>query len=198
MAAASKPAQPTATMVRGHSPTVGYGFMLCLAGELAAAREQLKTAELIARERGDEVGLAVVCGVLTTLETTAGDWRQAEAYARETVELAEHTGVNWHESLYARALLDVHLGRVEPALEAAHELVAEAERGGSLVYLVRSLSVLGFLELSRGNTESAGDVLCARPRRPLSSGSASPACCAACRTVSRRSLPGESSNTARS
>jgi DNA-binding NarL/FixJ family response regulator len=71
------------------------------------------------------------------------------------VELAEHTGVNWHESLHARAVLDAHRGRVDRALPAARELVADAEDGRSLLYLVRSLSVLGFIELSRGDLNAA-------------------------------------------
>jgi DNA-binding NarL/FixJ family response regulator len=142
-----------------NSPSFGYGFKLGLAGEFAAARSHLQRAEGLARARGDEAGLAVLCGTLATVETAAGDWRRAEAFARESMELAAQTGVNWHESLHARALLDAHLGRVEPALAAARELVADAEQGGSLVYLVRSLSLLGFLELSRGEWDAARDSL---------------------------------------
>jgi DNA-binding NarL/FixJ family response regulator len=137
------------------SPSLGRGFQLCSMGDLAAARLHLLDIERLTRERGDESGLAVACGTLTTLETLAGNWEQAEAYARETVELSEHTGVNWHESLHARALLDAHLGSVDRALTAARELVADAEEGGSLLYLVRSLSVLGFIELSRGDLDAA-------------------------------------------
>jgi DNA-binding CsgD family transcriptional regulator len=137
------------------SPSLGYGFQLCAAGDLAAARTHLLRIERTARERGDESGLAVVCGTLTTLETLAGEWERAETYARETVELAEHTGVNWNESLHARAVLDAHLGRVDAALTAAGELVADAEAGGSLVYLVRALSLLGFIELSRRDLAAA-------------------------------------------
>jgi DNA-binding NarL/FixJ family response regulator len=57
--------------------------------------------------------------------------------------------------LYPRALLEVHLGNVEYAERAARELVAAAERNGPLIYLNRSLSVLGFLELSRGEMDAA-------------------------------------------
>ena len=106
----------------------------------------------------------MACGTLTTLETLAGNYEQAEIYARETTELAEHTGVNWHESVYARALLDAHCGRVAPAFAAARQLVADAEEGGSLLYLVRSLSVLGFLELSRGDVTAARLALAASDR----------------------------------
>ncbi|MGZ4384102.1 MAG: AAA family ATPase [Gaiellaceae bacterium] len=141
------------------SPSLGRGFQLCSTGDLAAARSHLEDVEQLARERGDESGLAVVYGTLTTLETLAGNWEQAMAHARETVELAEHTGVNWHESLYASALLDAHLGRVDTAQAAALQLVADAERGGSQIYLVRSLSLLGFLELSGGELKAARAVL---------------------------------------
>ncbi|HEY7076232.1 MAG TPA: AAA family ATPase [Solirubrobacteraceae bacterium] len=137
------------------SPSLGRGFQLCATGDLAAARPHLQRIEHVSRDRGDESGLAVVCGTLAALETLAGDWERADAYASETVELAEHTGVNRPESLHARALLDAHRGRVDRALAAVRQLIADAEERGALVYVVRSFSVLGFLELSRGDLVAA-------------------------------------------
>lgn len=77
--------------------------------------------------------------------------------------------------------------RVGPALAAVRQLVAEAEEGGSLVYLVRSLSVWGFLELSRGDMNAAHAALQRATEAAAALGIGEPGCSDASRTMSRRS-----------
>ena len=137
------------------SPRLVYAFALVTTGDFAAARPLLAEVRRLARDRGDESNLSVVLGTMTTLETHAGSWQHAAAYAREAVELAEHTGVNWHEALHAAAFVDAHQGRIADAERTARTLLARAEDGGSDLYIVRSLALLGFVELSRGDAREA-------------------------------------------
>ncbi|HEY1511197.1 MAG TPA: LuxR C-terminal-related transcriptional regulator, partial [Solirubrobacteraceae bacterium] len=137
------------------SPSIVIGFVLVMTGDFSAARPLLAELRRLALDRGDESNLSVVLGTLTSLETHAGSWQDAAALAREAVELAEHTGVNWHEALHAAALVEAHQGRVAQAERTARTLLARAESGGSDLYIVRSLALLGFVELSRGDVREA-------------------------------------------
>jgi DNA-binding CsgD family transcriptional regulator len=141
------------------SPTLERGFQLLWMGDLPAARSSLERVQQLARDRGDESSLSICAGALAALEVMAGDWERSGAHAREAVELAQHTGVNWPEAIYHSAMLDAHLGRVEASLDGAHQLLARAEAGNEAIYLVFSLSVLGFVELSRGDAKAAHDSL---------------------------------------
>jgi DNA-binding CsgD family transcriptional regulator len=137
------------------SPSVVRGFQLLWTGELAEARSYFERGRRLALQRGDESNLSISGYYLAMLETIAGNWDTAAAHVLEAVELAEHTGVNWLETTYARALLDAHLGRAEPAVSAAREILRRGEEEDHAITVVRSLAVLGFVELSRGDVREA-------------------------------------------
>ena len=137
------------------SPRLMYAFALVTTGDFAAARPLLADMHRVALDGGDESNLSVVLRVMTSLETHAGSWQDAAAYAREAVELAEQTGVSSHAAIAAAALVDAHRGRVEDAERTARTLLAGAEEDGSDLYIVRSLALLGFVELSRGDVRAA-------------------------------------------
>jgi DNA-binding NarL/FixJ family response regulator len=137
------------------APSVVRGFQLLWTGELAEARSYFERARRLALQRGDESNLSIAGYYLAILETIAGNWDTAGVHVLEAVELAEQTGVNWQETTYARALLDAHLGRAEPAASAARELLRVGEEQDQIITVVRSLAVLGFVELSRGDMREA-------------------------------------------
>ena len=137
------------------SPRLMYAFALVTTGDFAAARPLLADMHRVALDGGDESNLSVVLRVMTSLETHAGSWQDAAAYAREAVELAEQTGVSSHAAIAAAALVDAHRGRVADAERTARTLLAQAEEDGSDLYIVRSLALLGFVELSRGDVRAA-------------------------------------------
>ena len=137
------------------SPRLMYAFALVTTGDFAAARPLLADMHRLAVDRGDESNLSVLLRVMTSLETHAGSWQDAAAYAREAVELAEQTGVNWHAAIAAAALVDAHQGRVADAERTARTLLAHANEDGSNIFIVRSLALLGFVELSRGDVRKA-------------------------------------------
>ena len=97
---------------------------------------------------------------LTVLECRAGRWQLAAQHAADGYEVAEQYGFESMIStlLYASALVDAHLGRVEQARDAAERGIALAEEYDRLLHL----GVLGFLELSRGDAAAADRIL-----RPL-------------------------------
>ncbi len=137
------------------SPRLMYAFALVTTGDFAAARPLLADMHRVALDGGDESNLSVVLRVMTSLETYAGSWEDAAAYGREAVELAEQTGVSSHAAVAAAALVDAHQGRVADAERTARTLLAHAEEDGSDLYIVRSLALLGFVELSRGDVRAA-------------------------------------------
>ena len=98
------------------------------------------------------------------LEFRAGNWSLAARRAAEGYERAEQIGREQDMSalLYASALVDVHLGRIDEARDAATRGIVFSERCGDEVFRLLNLSVLGFLELSVGDPGAADRIL-----RPL-------------------------------
>jgi DNA-binding CsgD family transcriptional regulator len=94
---------------------------------------------------------------LAELECRAGNWDAAKEHARESRIGAQRVrmGVLSSEGHYAVGLVEAHLGRVDPARQAALEGMRVAEAGGEVFLLIPNLSVLGFLELSLGNLAGA-------------------------------------------
>jgi DNA-binding CsgD family transcriptional regulator len=86
-----------------------------------------------------------------------GDWQSAAAYAAEFVELSDQLGLReaspW--SLYATALVDAHLGRVDEARAAGSRSAAIAAETGFPGMVAIAQGALGFVELSLGNVAAA-------------------------------------------
>lgn len=146
------------------SPSKRFGVRLMCEGRLDEARERLFRAFDNAVGVGDEraqIGLFVL---LAELECRAGNWELAGGHAADGYEHAEQIGHEHDMSagLYARALVDAHLGLAEQAREEADRGIALSESCGDEIFLCQSLAVLGFLELSLGDPAAADRIL-----RPL-------------------------------
>jgi ATP/maltotriose-dependent transcriptional regulator MalT len=137
--------------------SAAVGAWLKLDGDLEGARHWLEASHRTAVEEGDDGSLPYVIGHMPQLELWAGNWTEAERYAREHLELAEAMAQSdqRRQALYNLANIHAHQGRVEEARAEADELRADAEREGELWGLGNALSVLGFLELSTGNPDAA-------------------------------------------
>ena len=127
------------------------GQLLKYTDDYEGAREHLEAAYRSAQEDGDISSLPDLASHLSELELWTGDWERADRYAREASETAQLAEQEIFHALgsYSRALVDVHLGRVESARALAEESLAFGERGDPWVESI-SLWVLGFLELSLG------------------------------------------------
>jgi hypothetical protein len=105
------------------SPTLQLGMQLLFTDELDQARHPLQAEAARALEHGriEDRGEALL--FLTELEIWTGNWPLADQYASESLELSRQQNISNGEpaSLYARALVDAHLGRVEAARGAAEQ-----------------------------------------------------------------------------
>jgi tetratricopeptide (TPR) repeat protein len=138
------------------SPKLELGMQLLFADEFDQARRLLQAEAARALEYGsiDARGEALL--LLTELEIRTGNWPLADQYASECLELARQVNTSNGEpaALFARALVDAHLGRVEAA-RAAERGSALAAAMGDETWRVLNEWVLGFLELSLGDATRA-------------------------------------------
>ena len=95
--------------------------------------------------------------LLTEVEVRTGNWPLADQYASEYLELARQMDISANEpaALYARALVDAHLGRVETARAAAEQGSTHARAMGEMIFRMLNEYVLGFLELAQGDSARA-------------------------------------------
>jgi DNA-binding CsgD family transcriptional regulator len=135
--------------------TLARRFM-CLA-DFDAARPLLAVAEDHAKASGDEATRAHVLFHRFQVEWFSGQWDEADRLASAAVELAEQLRDEQYRgiALYARALLDAHLGRVEAARSAATESLAIAQALSDSLFALQSRTVLGFIELAREDPAAA-------------------------------------------
>jgi DNA-binding CsgD family transcriptional regulator len=145
------------------SPRSVEGMRLMYNDRLEEARARLEEAYARAAAAGDEVARQGTLIFLTELECRAGNWERARRHASEGLESAEQSG-NPQEGayLYAKALVEAHLGHVEVARAAAQRGVAASEQLGDEIFRAQNTAVLGFLNLSMGNPAEADRLL-----RPL-------------------------------
>ena len=134
-----------------------HALLLVWTGKLEAGRERFDALRRAALDNGDEHTLPFVLFPLARVELLAGDIASAERHARECYELAERNGQVGERpySLTILALVDAHLGRVEPALARIEEGLVLADRLGVLPAGLELLATRGFLELSLGDAASA-------------------------------------------
>ncbi|GAA1476484.1 LuxR family transcriptional regulator [Nocardioides aestuarii] len=91
---------------------------------------------------------------LAELDLWAGEWGAAVEHARESLQLRQHL----HQSeapLYVEAMARACLGDVEDARTLAAAGLAEARRTEDVVFQMQNLHVLGFVDLSLGDHQSA-------------------------------------------
>jgi DNA-binding CsgD family transcriptional regulator len=143
------------------SPTFLEACMLLWTDELDAARSTFEDLEKRCREGGDEGSLAVILFLLAQLECWAGNWSTAIEHADESYTITEWTGQQPYRSLAlsAKALIEAHQGREEPARDAVEEGLELARTSGLVQASSFNLSALGFLELSLGNVNEAHRIL---------------------------------------
>jgi DNA-binding CsgD family transcriptional regulator len=144
-----------------YSPTIVSGLALMYDGALDAALARLEQARATIDEQGNEVALAQLVIHLCELEWRSGNWPLAERYASEGLQLTEQLGMKQSHSsmLYCTALVAAGFGRAEEARRAAEEGARLADEASDFLYRTHSQTVLGFLELSIGDSDAACTVL---------------------------------------
>ena len=139
----------------------GPGAMLALrlmrADRLSEARPHLESACSLAAGAGDEVARAALLVHLAQLETRAGDWAKARGYAGEAMLLGEQIGLRQIESgsRSAAAMVAALTGQAEEARATAEARLAASRAAKEVIFEGHNRAVLGFLELSLGNSAAA-------------------------------------------
>jgi DNA-binding CsgD family transcriptional regulator len=133
------------------------GAQLMWSGDLVRARRHLEAYYKEITEQGRYMVLWDALGYLAELESRAGDYGRALAYADELLETTVEAGFEGVREfgLWVRALAEAHLGDVGRARLVAAEGLAVAERHGDLFHVMTNRSVLGFIEVSLGNFQAA-------------------------------------------
>jgi DNA-binding CsgD family transcriptional regulator len=133
------------------------GLCLVRADRFDEARRLLQQALQAAQEEGDDSSLPNLLAHLADLECWAGNWQAAERYAAQAWDAGEQVDHRiWRvTTLYARALIDAHMGRTDEARAAAAEGLSAAAAAGDDWAVTMLHAVLGFAELSAGYLEAA-------------------------------------------
>jgi DNA-binding CsgD family transcriptional regulator len=139
------------------SPMLELGMQLLYTDEFDQARHLLQAEGARALEHGSVDARSEALLLLTELEIWTGNWALADQYASECLALARQVNTSNGEpaALYARALVDAHLGRVQAARAAAERGSALAAAMGDETFRVLNEHVVGFLELSVGDPAHA-------------------------------------------
>jgi DNA-binding CsgD family transcriptional regulator len=136
-------------------------MLLEWAGELSVSRTHFEALYQAAIDHGDEHALPFILFHLARIELLIGDWELARKHARESHEttLQNELAAHLSYSLVVEALVDAHLGLVEPARAKIEEGLRLAAELGSRSPGFELLAILGFLELSLGNAREADRAL---------------------------------------
>jgi DNA-binding CsgD family transcriptional regulator len=139
-----------------------HALMLAWTGALAAAHEQFDAQYHEALDRGDEHSLPFILFPLARSELLTGDWAAARRHARECLETTVRNGQVGGQQPYAlaiEALVEAHLGLVEPARDKIERGLELSERLGVQPAGLELLATRGFLELSLGDAAAADRTL---------------------------------------
>jgi DNA-binding CsgD family transcriptional regulator len=139
------------------SPAFYGACMLMWSDELGEAHDRLRELEQRARDAGDESSLAILLFLLSQIQSWTGEWAEASRLADESRAIAEWTGQRGYLSfsLYAKALVESLQGDVDRASALGEESLELARQTGSAQAIELARTVLGFLELSRGDAKAA-------------------------------------------
>jgi len=140
--------------------TSSLAFQLVWSGELEHARRLLEDRRdaLHAREDPQE---SSVMWLLSILEWRAGNWQLSAGHAAGSLAIRAEFGREGGQpvSELPAALIAAHQGRIEDARERSERALALAEAEGIRIAQSGHQWVLGFIELSCGNTATALEYL---------------------------------------
>jgi DNA-binding CsgD family transcriptional regulator/Tfp pilus assembly protein PilF len=138
-------------------PTVQLAIILGYTDSPDTARPLFR-AEVQRLERaGNDSMLIGVLFRFADVELRAGNWEEAARLARRSMSVALTAGVIQEQSigLMIHGLVQAHLGDLDEARSVAERAKTLAEEVADLGYAARAMAVLGFVELSRGDSAAA-------------------------------------------
>ena len=150
MLEASRTERPDAETPIEWRPNMMLAMMLKWSGDIPDARRRFADLHQTALDTGEETSLPFLLAQMSESATWEGDWASALGHAEEANKIALQTGQHpiRATALYARGLVEAHLGQADDARASAREGLQLAERAGSVITMMLNQSVLGFVELS--------------------------------------------------
>jgi DNA-binding CsgD family transcriptional regulator len=160
IARTSVDAAPRARIPHFESPHFVLGLALLGLSRFEEAKGLFERARADSLEQGVPFSAACADEFLAEVECRLGNWPAAELHALECSELYQQLGMeDAPQRLYATALVDAHLGKVDEARTAAERGAAIAARVGQEFWAIANRGALGFLELSLSNPARALEYL---------------------------------------
>jgi hypothetical protein len=138
-------------------PRTQNAMLLAWTGQLDQAHYELASIRRRCIERGDENELMFVAIHSVLVEIWRGNFADGALTAEDTMERALQLGGNvpLFVAMSIRAALDAYAGREEQARRHTSEAFAASQRCGANLLVVRTVTTLGFLEVSLGNYDAA-------------------------------------------
>ena len=142
------------------SPHFVLGLALLGLNRFEEAKALFDRARVDSLEQGVPFAAACADEFLAEVECRLGNWHAAALHASECSELYQQLGTkNQPQQLYATALVDAHLGKLEEARTAAERGAAIATEVGEEFWAIANRRVLGLVELSLDNPARAIEYL---------------------------------------
>jgi len=142
------------------SPHFVLGLALLGLDRFEQAKALFDRARVDSLEQGVPFAAACADEFLAEVECRLGDWHAAVLHASECSELYQQLGTkNQSQQLYATALVDAHLGKVDEARTAAERGAVIATEAEEEFWAIANRRVLGLLELSLDNPARAIEYL---------------------------------------
>ena len=138
-------------------PSVALGVILGYTDSPEGARPLLQAEVTRLESAGNDSSLIGVLFRFADIELRAGNWVEAAQLARRCMSLALNAGVLQEQAIgrMIHGLVQAHLGNLDEARDVAERAKALAEEEGDRGYGARADAVLGFVELSRGDSTAA-------------------------------------------
>ncbi len=111
----------------------------------------------MSRPRATKRPASVCCSALPNSISAPATRTAAARSADQAVASVLQTGIEQEQSvvLMVHALVQAHVGDLDVAQDGAERALALAHAGGDRIVVIRSRGVLGFIELSRGDSAAA-------------------------------------------
>ena len=139
----------------GERATFVLGHQLYWSGDVDRARALFEEARGAAAALGDSRSEGEALWFLSFLEWRAGNWDDADRYATISLDLQAQLGDTFPPSKLPAAVIAAHRGRIDEARDLAESAIAVAVAEGMRIAQSGHGWVLGFIELSLGDTNAA-------------------------------------------
>jgi DNA-binding CsgD family transcriptional regulator len=156
--AMAEPQDPQVAVDHNGPGYIRFRYLL-MSDQLDEARVTMTRLVGEARQRGAVESEILFLRGHGEIELRAGHCGVALELARESLRLAEDTGINEGGSFHMAALAEAAGGSVERALSLAQGAVGRAEADGDMPYLSRALYALGHARLVGADTSGAVEAL---------------------------------------